>query len=115
MYLPKGSNIHYVFHVLLLKRHKGPQHQDEPALPPVLHGTFFSDKPLDLLKENMRGGNRQLLVKWTKDVEDDSTWEDVEKLLEAYPEVEHEDKLLVEEESNDTRYDITYQCRKSKT
>lgn len=55
-----------------------------------------------------------MLVKWTKDDEDDSTWEDAEKLLEAYPELELEDKHVVKEGSNDTRYDITYHRRKPK-
>lgn len=55
-----------------------------------------------------------MLVQWTADAADDSTWEDATKLYEAYPEVELEDKLLVKEERNDTRYGLTYHRMKSK-
>ncbi|CAA7028567.1 unnamed protein product [Microthlaspi erraticum] len=50
----------------------------------------------------------QVLTKWTDDAADDSTWEDAEKLVEAFPELELEDKLLVEEGRNDTHSGLKY-------
>ncbi|XP_010442242.1 PREDICTED: uncharacterized protein LOC104725308 [Camelina sativa] len=64
-------------------------------------------------KARKRGNIRQVLVKlkWIKDAKDEVMWEDVSKLIEAYPEVE----LVVEDESNDTHYGIKYHRRNKKT
>lgn len=113
--LPEGTQIHDVFHVSLLKAHKGTRPDNNPSLPPILQGRVVPAKPIRLLRARTRGGTRQVLAKWTEDVEDDATWEDTEKLLEAYPELELEDKILVEEGSNDTRYGIVYKRRRSQT
>lgn len=110
--LPETTQIHDVFHVSLLKEHKGEHRKENPNLPPILQGRVMPPKPVKLLRARMRGGARQILVKWTEDESTSSTWEDAEKLLEAYPEMEFEDKLLVEEGSNDTRYGITYHRKK---
>ncbi|EOA14503.1 hypothetical protein CARUB_v10027723mg, partial [Capsella rubella] len=84
--LPEGSKIHDVFHVSLLR------HTKDHDLKTVRSYHPFS------MAARVRGGMRQVLVKWTADAEDEVTWEDAAKLLEAYPELELEDKLLVEEE-----------------
>ena len=111
--LPAGSQIHDVFHISLLKAHKGDRPNTEPLLPPVLQGRVLPATPIKFLRARIHGGVRQILVKWNEESEI-ATWEDAEKLCEAFPEIELEDKLLVEEESNDTRYGITYQRKKTR-
>lgn len=83
--LPAGTKIHDVFHVFLLKIHKGVPPDNSPTLPPVLQGRIVTPKPVKLLRVRTRGGAQQVLTKWSENAEDDSTWEDTEKLLEAYP------------------------------
>ena len=82
-------------------------------LPPVFQGQVLPARPIMFLRARMHGGVRQVLVKWTEDSEN-ATWEDAEKLCEAFPEIELEDKLLVEEGSNDTHYGITYKRKKTR-
>ncbi|CAA7049897.1 unnamed protein product [Microthlaspi erraticum] len=105
--LPEGSRIHDVFHVSLLKPHRGEPPTSCPVLPPVLQGRVVPAKPVKLLRARLQGKTRQVLAQWT-DAVDTCTWEDAEKLIEAYPELELEDKLLVEEGSNDTRYELVH-------
>ena len=99
--LPKGSRIHNVFHVSLLKPHKGPLLETATELPSIHEGrTLF--KPHAVIRSRLNRGQRELLVQWHANAPESATWEGFEKFAEAYPDYELEDKLVVQEGSNDT-------------
>ena len=97
--LPVESRIHNVFHVSLLKKFKGTVPDCIVPLPSIRDG-HFTPIPHSILRTRLNRGRRELSVCWEGGAAEDATWEDLEILQEAYPELELEDKLHVEEGSN---------------
>jgi hypothetical protein len=61
--LPEGARLHDVFHVGLLKRHKGEPPEQRAGLPPVQDGILLS-APLKVLCSQQRRGIWHILVQW---------------------------------------------------
>jgi hypothetical protein len=111
--LPDGARIHDVFHVSLLKPHRG----DPPATPgtldPVMDGRLLP-VPAKVLRAQLRRGMWQVLVQWRGLTEDDATWEKLEEFRYAYPSLQLEDELF-EKAGRDVMYDQAYvRCNRAK-
>jgi len=104
--LPDGARIHDVFHVSLLKPHRG----DPPATPgtldPVMDGRLLP-VPAKVLRAQLRRGVWQVLVQWRGLAEDDATWEKLEEFRAAYPNLQLEDELF-EKAGRDVMYGQAY-------
>ncbi|WZY79054.1 hypothetical protein YC2023_025438 [Brassica napus] len=109
--LPDRAQIHDVFHISLLKPHKGDKPDTSHVLPPVLQGRVLPAKPVKFLRARTHGEVRQVLVKWTDEETETATWEDAQKLTEAFPEIELEDKLLVQERKSSIVYVVGLRWR----
>lgn len=110
--LPDGSRIHNVFHVSLLKPHRGPPPTSVTELPPLLDGrTLLS--PFKVLRDRWLDGRQEVLVQWAQKGEESATWEDKTLFANAYPDFELADKLNEEEGSNvmHNKYGKVYQRR----
>ncbi|KAL4579110.1 hypothetical protein LXL04_015245 [Taraxacum kok-saghyz] len=105
--LPEGSRVHNVFHVSLLKPHQGMPPDEPTVLPPLADGKTLL-QPYKVLQERWFEGVPELLVQWVPDDEDSATWEKRGTFVEAYPDYELEDKLKLEEGSNDMGIDPKY-------
>ena len=107
--LPDGARIHDVFHVSLLKPHRG----DPPATPgtldPVMDGRLLP-VPAKVLRAQLRRGVWQVLVQWRGLAEDDATWEKLEEFRAAYPNLQLEDELF-EKAGRDVMYGQAYVMR----
>ena len=98
--LPEGSRVHNVFHVSLLKPHQGLPPDEPTVLPPLADGKTLL-QPYKVLRERWFEGVPELLVQWVPDDENCATWEKRGTFMEAYPDYKLEDKLKLEEGSND--------------
>ena len=94
--LPEGSRIHPVFHVALLKPFHGLPPEEPaplPALPIDLDPT-----PAAIIDHRLHAvqGNQvlQVLVEWTGQPREEATWVDWDSLVELYPEIDLEGKVL---------------------
>ena len=104
--LPKGSRIHLVFHISVLKPFHGshsPPHQPLPSL-------TIDNHPVDLLlaicdsRSIIRNGNtmRQILAQWTGCQLEVASWEDFTEFCKLYPSYHLDDKVIFEAGGNDT-------------
>lgn len=100
--LPEGSRIHDVFHVSLLKPHRGELPSSTTELPLILDGRTLPSPPHSVLRARLFKGRRQVLVQWSNDDRDNATWEEFDTFTEAYPDFELEDNLDLEGGSNVT-------------
>jgi hypothetical protein len=91
--LPAGARLHDVFHVSLLKEHKGEAPAGPGALPPTRDGRILPS-PERALQVQQRRGVWRVLVKWHGMADDDATWELLDKFKEAYPDFQLEDELF---------------------
>jgi hypothetical protein len=107
--LPESARIHDVFHVSLLKQHRG----DPPAAPgtlePVMDGRLLP-VPAKVLRAQPRRGTWQVLVQWHGFPEDDATWENLDDFHAAYPNLQPEDELF-EKAGRDVMYGQAYTRR----
>jgi hypothetical protein len=76
--LPVCSRIHDVFHVSLLKDHKGDPPAEAPTLPPHDDGRVLTG-PEKVLKAQQRRGAWHILVQWAGLPTEDATWEKLEE------------------------------------
>jgi len=108
--LPEGACIHGVFHVGLLKQHRG----DPPAtlgdLLPTLEGRALPT-PKCVLRTQRRRGIWKLLVKWSGLPTDEATWETLDSFRDDFLDIQLEDELF-SQEGRDVMMGITYQRRK---
>ncbi|WVZ77751.1 hypothetical protein U9M48_025578 [Paspalum notatum var. saurae] len=107
--LPEGARLHDVFHVGLLKRHKGPPPTTTPTLPPVLDGRLLP-APALALRAQLRRGVWHVLVAWQGMHEDDATWEVLEDFQARYPSFQLEDELF-QKAGRDVMTGVQYQRR----
>ena len=91
--LPEGARIHDVFHVGLLKRHRGDPPAAPANLPPVLDGRILPP-PDRVLQAQQRRGIWRLLVKWQGLPEEDATWEPLQAFRTEFPAFQLEDELF---------------------
>ncbi|XP_068644732.1 uncharacterized protein [Aristolochia californica] len=81
--LPDTAKLHDVFHVSLLKPHKGPALSSPPFLPPVDNGHVILTP-----------------YAWTATDPEAATWEQLETFKQVYPAYELEDKLFLQGEAD---------------
>lgn len=94
--LPAAARIHPVFHVSLLKRCFGPPTSSTCPLPDTVTANRVLLQPICSLATRtiMRNGNavRQVLLQWEGELAEDATWEDLNSIHQAHPNLILEDK-----------------------
>ncbi|XP_068667672.1 uncharacterized protein [Aristolochia californica] len=93
--LPDTVKLHDVFHVSLLKPHKGPAPSSPPFLPPVDNG-HVNLTPYAVLWARVTNDQWDILVQWTATDPEAATWERLETFKLVYPAYELEDKLFLD-------------------
>ncbi|CAL1402649.1 unnamed protein product [Linum trigynum] len=87
--LPVTSTIHPVFHVSLLKQAKGAPVVTQPALPDYDNSGELKVEPLKIVARRLVAKNNraatQLLVQWTHQAKENSTWEYLEEIQAKFP------------------------------
>jgi hypothetical protein len=104
--LPVCSRIHDVFHVSLLKDHKGDPPAEAPTLPPHDDGRVLTG-PEKVLKAQQRRGAWHILVQWAGLPTEDATWEKLDEFQQHFPDVQLEDELF-EKAGRDVMVGISY-------
>jgi hypothetical protein len=87
LHLSDDARIHDVFHVGLLKPHRGE--------PPLLHGRILPE-PETVVCAEQRRGVWHVRIKWLGLPDEDATWEQLEEFLNHYPDFQLEDELFAQ-------------------
>jgi hypothetical protein len=82
--LPEGARIHDVFHVGLLKPHRGEPPAAPGVMPPLLHGRILPE-PEAAVRAELRCGVWHVRIKWCGLPDEDATWEQLEEFCSHYP------------------------------
>ena len=91
--LPEGARIHDVFHVGLLKAHKGDPPAMPTPLPPIQDGRLLP-VPVTALKAQLRRDIWYILIQWQGMTREEATWELLAEFKDLYPEFQLEDELF---------------------
>ena len=106
--LPDNSRIHPVFHISLLKLFRSPEPVNDQycsTLPPHYEHDQLVITPLAILSTRYSADSKlEVLVQWQGLSPDDTTWEDWDKLREAY---HLEDKVIPEGVKDDSNIAAT--------
>ncbi|RVW48758.1 Transposon Tf2-8 polyprotein [Vitis vinifera] len=98
--LSPGSRIHPVFHVSLLKKKIGEVAIANDELPPLTEEGVIRLQPRKVLSTRWvnKGSTSasESLVLWEGLPEEEATWEDSQQLLRSFPNLNLEDKVLIE-------------------
>ena len=92
--LPEGARLHDVFHVGLLKPHKGDPPTTPVVLPPTLSGRLLPS-PKRALRAQRRRGVWCIFINWHGLPDEDATWELLDKFKALFPDFQLEDELFV--------------------
>jgi hypothetical protein len=93
--LPKGTHIHDVFHVGLLKPFRGSPPLLPPTMPPMENGRLLPS-PEKIIRARLKRGQWHVLVQWSEAKPEDATWEPLQQFTASYPQFQLEDELFVE-------------------
>lgn len=87
--LPRGSLVHPVFHVSLLKKKVGTKYSVSTELPKLGPEGQFLVYPYKLMEgRTVKKGNHavvQWLIQWSHSIPEDATWEDSASIREQFP------------------------------
>jgi hypothetical protein len=109
--LPEGSRLHNVFHVSLLKPHRGEPPAVPGVLPPTQDGRVLAD-PERALRAQQRRGVWRILIKWRDLPEAAATWELLDEFRDSYPAFQLEDELF-SQAGRDVMTGVSYKRRRS--
>jgi hypothetical protein len=93
--LQAGARIHDVFHVGLLKPHRGEPPAAPGAMPPLLHGRIHPEPEIAVRAEQRRG-IWYVRIKWRGLADKDATWEQLQEFRGHYPDFQLEDELFAQ-------------------
>jgi len=93
--LPEGARLHDVFHVGLLKPHKGDPRDAPAPLPLTLDGRLLPALERALRAQLWRDV-WHMLIKWHGMSKEDTTWEPRQDIHDFYPDFQLEDELFVQ-------------------
>lgn len=82
--LPKGTHIHDVFHVGLLKPFR------------AMENGRLLPSPEKIIRAQLKRGQWHVLVQWSEAKPEDATWEPLQQFTTSYPQFQLEDELFVE-------------------
>jgi hypothetical protein len=104
---PEDARLHNMFHVGLLKPHKGEAPQSPGVLPPAKHGRAIP-QPAEVIKGCLLRSMQELLVRWDGQNVANTTWVELAAFKEEFPAFQLKDELIVKE-GRDVMVGLTYQ------
>jgi len=108
--LPGGARLHNVFHVSLLKKHRGDPLAAPAVLPPTWDGRMLPT-PEWVLQVQQRRGVWKVLIKWHGLPAEDATWDHLDEYRSVYPDFQLEGELFLQA-GRDVMTRIPYTRRK---